>query len=247
MKYFFSISYKGTKYHGWQIQPNANSIQAEINKAIQIVFQTKIETIGSGRTDTGVHAKQQVFHADLPGETDTGMMIHKLNGVLPNDIVVNNIYKVKEDAHARFDAISRSYEYQIRFTRTPFHENEYHFYPSELNIPLMNKACELLIGTQDFTSFSKVKTDVNNFNCTITRAEWIMKEDTAIFHITANRFLRGMVRAIVGTMLEMGSNKISQDEFKDIINAKDRSRAGQSVPAKGLYLCEVRYPKEIFI
>ncbi|MEN8248582.1 MAG: tRNA pseudouridine(38-40) synthase TruA [Bacteroidota bacterium] len=247
MRYFFFISYKGTNYHGWQAQPNANTVQEEINIALKTIFQNSIETLGSGRTDTGVHAKEQVFHADLPEEISPGTLIHKLNGVLPNDIVVNAIHKVKEEAHARFDAISRSYEYHIQFSKSPFKENEYHFLPSAPDFDLMNKACKFLTGTHDFTSFSKVKTEVNNFNCTITRAEWVKEGDGVTFHISANRFLRGMVRAIVGTLLNVGNNKISLEEFNKIIEAKDRTKAGQAVPARGLYLCEVRYPKEVFI
>lgn len=247
MRHFIFISYKGSNYHGWQLQPNVNSIQEEINNALKTIFQTDIATIGSGRTDTGVHAIRQVFHADLPKVMADNTLIHKLNGVLPNDIIVNTIHGVRDNAHARFDAISRSYEYHLRFTKSPFNENEYHFMPSAPDIELMNEACKILIGKHDFTSFSKMKTDVNNYICTISRAEWTKDEETAIFHVTANRFLRGMVRALVGTLLNVGNNKITPGDFTQIIEAKDRTRAGQSVPAKGLYLCDVRYPKEIFI
>jgi len=247
LRYFFYLSYKGTHYHGWQIQPNANSVQAEVNKALAILFKREIETIGSGRTDTGVHATEQVFHADLPDSIEEETIMNKMIGLLPKDIVVNQIKLVSESAHARFDAIRRSYEYHIHFRRSPFHVNEYCYLPKKPDFETINKACQLIFGKHDFTSFSKVKTSVNNFNCQIEQAEWQVEDEKAIFYETANRFLRGMVRALVGTLLDVGYGKINIEEFKKILLAKDRRRAGQSVPPQGLYLCEVRYPETIFI
>ena len=245
MRYFFYIAYKGTNYHGWQIQPNANTIQGEVNKALATIFQDDLETIGSGRTDSGVHAKEQIFHCDLSLSFSEGELIHKMNGLLPNDIVVDKILKVKEEAHARFDAISRSYEYHIHFKRSAFGVGEHYFTSKIPDFELMKEACKLLIGRKDFTSFSKVKTEVNNFICDLTRAEWEFNVENATFYVTANRFLRGMVRALVGTLLNVGYGTITIEEFQNIISAKDRSQAGQSVPPQGLYLCDVRYPKEV--
>jgi tRNA pseudouridine38-40 synthase len=247
LRYFFDISYKGTAYHGWQTQPNAVTVQEVINKALQTIFGQAFETLGSGRTDTGVHAKMQVFHADLPEKYAARDLVNKLNGVLPHDIVINEAYPVVSEAHARFSAISRGYEYHINFKKTPFGENEACFIPKQPNKELINQGCQLLLGEHDFTSFSKVKTEVNNFRCTIYQAEWHQNEDSAVFHISANRFLRGMIRALVGTLLDLGFEKISIADFQAIIEAKNRSAAGQSVPPQGLYLCDVRYPEEIII
>lgn len=228
------------------MQTNASSIQAEINNALAIIFQGKMETTASGRTDAGVHAKAQVFHCDLPKIIEEGTLCHKMNGVLPSDIIINKILSVGEKAHARFDAISRSYEYHVLFKKSPFGSNENYILPKKPDFDKMNEACQIIIGEDDFTSLSKVKTDVNNFVCDIKRAEWQYIDEKAVFYITANRFLRGMVRALVGTLLDVGFNKISPDEFTKIIEAKDRTHAGQSVPAQGLYLCDVRYPSDIF-
>ena len=247
LRYFFDISYKGTAYHGWQIQPNAKTVQEVINQALEILYAESVETIGSGRTDTGVHAKMQVFHADLPDKYETHELIHKLNGLLPDDIVVNQCQAVTSEAHARFSAERRGYEYHISFTRSPFGKDESSFLAKKPDPRLINEGCKLLIGEHDFTSFSKVKTDVNNFRCTIHRAEWNQTADSAVFIVSANRFLRGMVRAMVGTLLDLGFGKITIDEFRTIIEAENRSAAGQSVPPQGLYLCDVRYPEEIFI
>jgi tRNA pseudouridine38-40 synthase len=247
LRYFFYISYKGTNYHGWQAQPNANTVQAEINGALSTILQCKIETIGSGRTDAGVHAKMQVFHADILEMAEIEALPHKLNSLLPPDIVVEKLLVVEKDAHARFDAQDRSYEYHISFKKSPFMANEYLFLPKKPDFDQMNLACQILPGDQDFTSFSKVKTDVNNFNCNLTKAEWQFNEEKAVFYVTANRFLRGMVRALVGTLLDVGYGKTSLNDFTNILMVKDRTAAGQSVSPQGLYLCDVRYPSKVFI
>ena len=247
MRYFFYISYKGTNYHGWQVQPNANTVQAEINKALATILQTNIDTVGSGRTDTGVHAREQVFHSDLPSEAQKEMILNKMNGLLPADIVVNKILPVENEAHARFNAISRSYEYHLHFKRSPFKMKEYHFLPKTPDFEQMNQACKTMLGEHDFTSFSKVKTEVKNFLCDLTRVEWQFDEEKAIFYVTGNRFLRGMVRALVGTLLNVGYGKTTLKEFAEILRVKDRAAAGQSVPPQGLYLCDVRYPSKVFI
>lgn len=247
MRYFFNISYKGTAYHGWQAQPNALTVQEVINQALAKLYGQGVETLGSGRTDTGVHAKMQVFHADLPEKYTELELRHKLNGVLPNDIVANSVYPVVPEAHARFSAVSRGYEYHITFKKSPFGENENYFLPKIPDATVIQKGCQLLLGEHDFTSFSKVKTDVNNFRCTILQAEWHQNTDSAVFDVTANRFLRGMIRALVGTLLDLGFGKISMAEFSAIIAAQNRALAGQSVPPQGLYLCKVRYPEDIIL
>ena len=241
MRYFIELSYKGTNYHGWQIQPNAISVQEQITKAINTITQENIQLVGAGRTDAGVHAIQMFAHFDTEKKL-THNDVRKFNSILPNDIVIKSLKMVLDTKHARFDAISRSYEYRILLVRDPFYlETTWQLYQKKLQIDVMNKAAEILFEFEDFESFSKVKTDVKTFNCTITKATWVLQGDHLTFHITANRFLRNMVRAIVGTLIEVGSGKISLADFRKIIESKNRSEAGLSVPAKGLFLTEVCY------
>ncbi|WP_369048978.1 tRNA pseudouridine(38-40) synthase TruA [Tenacibaculum sp. UWU-22] len=241
MRYFIELSYFGKNYHGWQIQPDANSVQAEINKALSIVLQTAVNVVGAGRTDTGVHASQMFAHFDVEKKIQENF-IYKCNSVLPNDIVVNAFFLVKDDSHARFDAVSRSYEYKIWLGRNPFLlETAWQIHSLKPNVALMNKASDLLLQYSDFESFSKVKTDVYTFNCDVTNAQWVLEGNELTFYITANRFLRNMVRAIVGTLLDVGFGKISVEDFRKIIESKNRSNAGLSVPAKGLFLSKITY------
>jgi tRNA pseudouridine38-40 synthase len=243
MRYFIELSYKGTNYHGWQIQENADSVQAQLNKALATILRQPIETLGSGRTDTGVHATQQFAHFDIENPVaDATKLVYRLNAILPFDIAVKQIFLVSDETHARFDAISRSYEYHITTQKSPFLKDLSYFFPNSVDIKLMNEAATKLLGEKDFASFSKVHTDVNNFFCTISRAEWEQKADMLIFHITANRFLRGMVRAIVGTLLEVGLKKITVSDFENIITLKNRNTAGRNAPPEGLFLTEVKYP-----
>jgi len=241
LKYFLEFSYKGTRYHGWQIQPNAHTIQAEINRALKFVLGKETDTIASGRTDTGVHAKQQFLHFETDKELDT-RLINRLNQILPHDISAIRFINVPETAHARFDATLRTYEYFISAKKQPFLENQYYFFHKKLDIDLMNQAGEILKNHIDFECFSKVHTDVNTFNCKISEAFWRKDGELLVFKISADRFLRNMVRAIVGTMLDLGTGKISLSDFHDILNSKNRSRAGQSVSPDGLYLIEIKYP-----
>jgi tRNA pseudouridine38-40 synthase len=235
------LSYKGTNYHGWQIQPNAISVQEKITKAINTITQENIQLVGAGRTDAGVHAIQMFAHFDTENKL-TDNYVRKFNSILPNDIVIKSLKMVLDTTHARFDAISRSYEYRILLVRDPFYlETTWQLYQKKLQIDVMNKAAEILFEFEDFESFSKVKTDVKTFNCNITKATWVLQGDHLTFHITANRFLRNMVRAIVGTLIEVGTGKISLADFRKIIESKNRSEAGLSVPAKGLFLTEVCY------
>ena len=241
MRYFIELSYKGTNYHGWQIQPDVNSVQEEITKALETILQENLQIVGAGRTDAGVHASQMFAHVDTL-KALTHEHIHKLNTVLPNDIVIKSIKEVLEKKHARFDAISRSYEYRILIGRDPFlYDTTWQLHQKKIQIEKMNEAAKILVQYKDFESFSKVKTDVKTFKCTIMKAVWKLEGNQLIFHIKANRFLRNMVRAIVGTLLDVGLEKKSVEDFRHIIESKKRSEAGLSVPAKGLFLTEVRY------
>jgi len=241
LRYFIELSYKGTNYHGWQIQPDASSVQEEITKALATILQEKILLVGAGRTDAGVHASQMFAHVDTVKKL-TDDYVHKLNAILPNDIVIKSIKEVSDETHARFDAVSRTYEYRILLGRDPFLlETTWQLHQKNLQIEKMNEAANLLFKYEDFESFSKVKTDVNTFNCTIMKAVWTLDDKHLIFHIKANRFLRNMVRAIVGTLIEVGLGKKTVEDFRKIIESKKRSEAGLSVPAKGLFLTEVCY------
>lgn len=241
MRYFIELSYRGTAYHGWQTQPNAVTVQEEITKALSTILRTKIEIVGSGRTDTGVHAAQQYAHFDFEGIIEEDLM-RRLNGFLPESIRIIRIFEVEPEAHARFDATSRTYRYLISQVKQPFHPKLCYTFSKELDVDLMNEACQILFDYKDFECFSKVHTDVKTFLCDIHFAEWKYEDDLLVFTISANRFLRNMVRAIVGTMLLVGQKKISLDDFRNIIESKSRKQAGSSAPAEGLYLTKVEYP-----
>jgi len=241
LRYFIELAYNGTNYHGWQIQPNAASVQETLNKALSTILKTTIDVAGAGRTDTGVHAKQMFAHFDFDSEINVPQLVHKLNSYLPKDIAIYTIHKVHEEAHARFDAKKRTYEYRIHQQKDVF-ENENSWYcQNELNVEKMNQACKVLFEYTDFECFSKVNTEVNTFNCKIYEAHWEQKDNQLLFTISADRFLRNMVRAIVGTMINIGLEKITLHDLKTIIESKDRSQAGFSVPALGLYLTKIEY------
>lgn len=242
MRYFLKLSYKGTAYHGWQIQPNAQSVQEVLQNALQTVLRSEISVVAAGRTDTGVHAKLMYAHFDiqtLPYQAD--VCVFKLNSLLPKDIAILDILTVADDAHARFDAKKRTYEYHINQEKNPFDTEGSWYFRHSLDLELMNKAAEILLQKSDFESFSKVHTEVNNFRCDISYAHWERQDHKLIFTISADRFLRNMVRAIVGTLINVGTHKISLEEFELIIDRKNRSEAGFSVPAHGLYLTAVEY------
>lgn len=241
MRYFIELAYNGTNYHGWQYQPGANSVQETLTKALSLLLKTEIDIVGAGRTDTGVHAKQMYAHFDFENKIDAPKLIQKLNSFLPKDIVIYAILKVPDASHARFDAIKRTYEYHMHVYKDVFeNESSYHF-QQPLDIDKMNEACKLLYKHNDFECFSKVNTDVRTFNCVIFEAYWTRSGDKLIFTIAADRFLRNMVRAIVGTMINIGIGKISLADFEKIIESKNRSQAGFSVPAHGLYLTKIEY------
>lgn len=240
-RYFIELSYKGTAYHGWQVQPNANTVQEQIDKALSTILREPIETLGCGRTDTGVHARQFFAHFDAQKDI-LPEKIQGFNAVLPYDIAIKHVFPVPADAHARFDALSRSYEYHIHFAKDPFLEHASWLMGQVPDIEAMNMAAAYLFDYIDFSCFSKSHTQVFTNNCRISRAEWVLKPDGMIFHITADRFLRNMVRAIVGTLLDIGFHKIKPEDIKAVIESKDRSSAGVSVPAHGLYLSRIDYP-----
>ena len=245
MRFFLEISYKGTDYHGWQIQPNVSTIQSEINYCLTKILNTHIEVKGASRTDTGVHAKQMFAHFDFSTMIDKTEIIFKLNRFLNKSITIHNIYKVNDNANSRFDAISRTYQYFLIQKKQSFKEDTYLIY-KKLDLFAMNEACKYLLGKQDFTSFSKVNTQTFTNNCNIMYAKWEQQDDELIFTIKADRFLRNMVRSIVGTLLQIGEGKILPEEIKDIINKKDRSLAGFSVPACALFLSNIEYPEHIW-
>lgn len=243
-RYFIQLSYKGTNYHGWQIQPNAISVQEVVEKALTTVLREKTEVTGAGRTDTGVHASFFVAHFDVENEIlNPDNLCYKLNSLLPYDIAVQKIWHVKSDLHARFSAISRTYKYYISTQKNPFRSETSFKYLLPLDIDKMNDAAQILFEYEDFTSFSRLHSDVKTNNCKILWASWEIANTQLIFTIKADRFLRNMVRAIVGTLLEVGKGKLSVNEFRNIIEAKDRGAAGASAPAKGLFLVDVEYPE----
>lgn len=247
MRYFFEIAYHGGHYHGWQSQHNAIGVQTVVENVMSKILRTPVQIVGSGRTDTGVHCEQQFFHTDLSAELDPDQLLLNLNSFLPGDIAIKSIKPVRSDASARYDAVERTYRYEITRVKNPFRQGLSWHYFKALEIENMNKAAALLLGEHDFECFSKVKTDVNHFLCEVKKAGWVEKSDRLIFTISANRFLRGMVRAIVGTLLDVGTGKITQEEFAAILQGRDRKRAGANVPAQGLYLERVKYPSRIFI
>ena len=242
MRYFIKLAYKGTNYFGWQYQPDAISVQETLNKALSTLLKTNIDILGAGRTDSGVHAKEMFAHFDYETEIDTKKIVYKLNSFLPKDIAIFDLIKVHDDAHARFDATKRTYEYHIHTKKNAFESDDSWYYSLPLDVEKMNEACKILFEYTDFECFSKTHTDVNTFNCKIFEANWKQNEDKLVFTITADRFLRNMVRAIVGTMINIGSGKVSLNDFRKIIESKNRSKAGFSVPAHGLYLTKIEYP-----
>lgn len=243
MRFFIQFSYFGKNFHGWQKQPNAITVQEVLEGAMSTILNQTVALTGAGRTDAGVHAKEMYAHFNLETIQDTVDFVFRLNSYLPEDIAVQKIFATKEDAHARFDATARTYEYWITKTKNPFSIDTTHYIKQPLNIDVMNKAAAILLTEEDFECFSKSNTDVYTYLCDITKATWEEKGNFLVFTITANRFLRNMVRAIVGTLLEVGMGKIKIEDVNTIIKSKDRAQAGVSVPAKALYLTQVLYPK----
>lgn len=240
-RYLLEFSYDGGSFSGYQIQPNARTVQSELEDKLSILAQSRIEIVGSSRTDAGVHATVQFAHFDVDCIIGDDW-VYRLNRMLPESLAVYSIQAVKDDFHARFDALSRTYHYFIARKKLPLHRHHSYWFEVPLDIDAMNEACEVLFQYIDFECFSKVKTDVFTFDCEIKQAKWTIEGDFLIFTVQANRFLRGMVRAIVGTILEVGLGKMTKEELHQIIQSKDRNRAGRAVPAHGLHLIHVEYP-----
>ncbi|MCC5929369.1 MAG: tRNA pseudouridine(38-40) synthase TruA [Cyclobacteriaceae bacterium] len=246
-RYFADISYKGTQFHGWQSQQNAKGIQEVIEEALSLQLREKIEIMASGRTDKGVHALQQIVHFDIPKALDAESDKNKLNAFLPEDISINQIIPVQATAHARYDAVARNYIYKISRQKNPFLKGLAYEYKKQLDLDSMQSACDLIVGRHNFQSFSLVKTNVNNFFCDIYEAKWLEHNHCLEFHVRANRFLRGMVRALTGTLLLVGEGKCSLDRFQGIIESRDRKQAGRALPPEGLYLSKIEYPLNVFL
>lgn len=242
-RYFIELSYNGSSYHGWQIQPNAHTVQAEIESKLSRLYSNEpIKVVGCGRTDTGVHAHHYILHVDLPMIPDTDQFCAKLNRMLPSSIAIANVYPISEEQHARFSATARTYRYFIHSTKDPFRELSSWYVNYTLDVSKMNEAAKFLLGKQDFTSLAKLHTDAMTNNCDVRVAKWVqIDENSMYFEITADRFLRNMVRATVGTLIAVGSGKLEPEDLPGILAAKDRQAASTSVPAHGLYLWKIEY------
>jgi tRNA pseudouridine38-40 synthase len=247
-RYFIELAYNGSAYHGWQRQPNAISVQQVLEEALSRLKRKNISLVGAGRTDTGVHARKMFAHFDLAEEiVNPQELVFLLNGFLKDDIAIRSIRRVQPDAHARFDATARDYEYHISTAKDPFNAPLHYYLKNSPDIELMNQAAKILLLHEDFQCFSRSNTDVKTFLCTIKNATWQQEGSSLIFFISANRFLRNMVRAIVGTLLEVGYKKREVKDIEMVIKSKDRGEAGFSAPAQGLYLSRIEYPQNIFI
>ncbi|MDE7110005.1 MAG: tRNA pseudouridine(38-40) synthase TruA [Muribaculaceae bacterium] len=250
MRYFLKLSYNGTRFHGWQSQPNAVSVQRNIEEALSIVTRLPINIVGAGRTDAGVHAREMFAHFDVPfAVPDKSRFLNSINRLVGKDVAFDDLIEVSDEAHARFDAIERTYKYFITYNKSPFVYDYSCFMPHELNVDAMNEAAKILLTTSDFTSFAKLHSDAKTNLCEVREAHWNKSGEDfpfmpngLVFTISANRFLRNMVRAVVGTLVEVGRGRVTTDGFRDIILSKNRSSAGMSMPAEGLFLWEIKYP-----
>ncbi|MCM4169559.1 tRNA pseudouridine synthase A [Arenibacter antarcticus] len=245
MRYFIQFAYHGKRYHGSQIQPNAITVQEVLQTALSLILKESIQIMAAGRTDAGVHARVMYAHFDFSSVLESGPLLYRLNAFLPADVVVQQIFPVPDDAHARFDAEERTYEYWVTGKKDPFLFDAAYYVKYPLNIAEMNKAATILVGHRDFQCFSKSKTDVRTYICDLRSAIWTTDEEKMVFTIRADRFLRNMVRAVVGTLINVGTGKTPLKDIPAIIESKDRSKAGISVPAKGLYLTAIKYPDNI--
>ena len=239
-RYFLELSYKGTRYIGFQVQENANSVQAEVEKAFEIYFRKRVLMTGSSRTDTGVHALQNYFHFDLD-VVIPGKAIYNLNSILPADIVIRNFLEMPSGSHCRFDAISREYRYYLYQEKNPFMDDRAFFYPYKLNLDALSQAAGILLRYSDYAAFSKRNTQAKTSECSIQSSEWVQENGSIVYQVRANRFLRGMVRGLTGTMIQIGRGKTTLEEFESIIQSGDNTRADFAVPARGLFLCRVNF------
>ncbi len=247
-RYFIYLSYDGSRYCGWQIQPNALSVQAVLEESLAVLLRMTTPVTGAGRTDAGVHARLMVAHFDTILSVDTSLLTQKLNRILPPEIAIFKILEVRSDAHARYDALRRTYEYWLTPDKSPFNRQWTYRYYGSMNFERMNEACKILMEYTDFTSFSKLHTDVKTNDCQIYKAEWTERENHLyVFTIQADRFLRNMVRAITGTLIEVGKGKLTYEGFRQVIEQKDRSAAGSSMPAQALFLTRIEYDDTLFL
>ena len=244
MRYFITLSYDGTRFHGWQVQPNGISVQGELQHALSLLLRSEVTVTGAGRTDAGVHARMMVAHFDTDAEVDCHQLAYKLNKLLPQDIAIQRVEPVADDMHARFSAISRTYYYYLHTVKSPFLRHfscELH-YP--LDFALMNRAATMLLDYEEFGAFCKSHADVKTMRCKVTKAEWRPVGDSQwLFEITANRFLRNMVRAVVGTLIEVGRGRMTLDDFRQVVEGQRRTEAGESMPANALFLEKIEYPE----
>jgi tRNA pseudouridine38-40 synthase len=244
MRYFITLSYDGTRFHGWQIQPNGMSVQEELQRGLSLLLRSAVHVTGAGRTDTGVHARMMVAHFDYEEALDTSQLVYKLNKLLPQDIAVQQVCPVSDEQHARFSAIRRTYFYYLHTQKSPFHRHYSCFMPYPLDFVKMNEAAAMLLEYDDFGAFCKSHADVKTTLCKVTKAEWHQTSPTTwYFEITANRFLRNMVRAVVGTLVDVGRGRLSLDDFRRVIEGKRRSDAGESMPGNALFLERIDYPE----
>ncbi|MDX5435973.1 MAG: tRNA pseudouridine(38-40) synthase TruA [Pontibacter sp.] len=247
MRYFLEIAYDGGRFHGWQVQPNALSVQEVLEDSLSKILREPISSTGSGRTDTGVHASQQFVHFDTAQQLDPQHVVYRLNRLLPDDIAARSLYLVTDEAHARYDAFARTYHYHISFTKKPFKRHYAWYHSKPLDVDKMNEAAAILLKYEDFTTFSKVKGDTKHYRCNMYEAVWQQQGEELVFTIRANRFLRGMVRLVVGALADVGRGKLTIQAFEQIIASQNRSKASGAAPAEGLYLAKVEYPEHIFI
>ena len=248
-RYFIELSFKGTQYHGWQVQPNAVTVQELLDKTLQVLLKEETETTGAGRTDSGVHAPYFVAHFDSMHDNlhQEKELLRKLNQMLPKDISILALTKMHPEAHARFDALSRTYEYRISLAKDPFLLDSAHYMHDNLDVDLMNKGAAIINTTTDFTSFSKLHTDVKTNVCAVRYSQWDRRDHVLVYTICADRFLRNMVRAITGTLLDLGRGKISMEQLEQIIQSKNRNLAGNSVPSQRLFLTDIEYPASSYL
>ncbi len=246
-RYFLHLAYNGIPFHGWQVQPNASTVQETLNQALSTILRDAIHVVGAGRTDTGVHASCMYAHFSANSIFSVDELVFKLNRFLPQEIVVYKVMPVMPEAHARFDALSRSYEYRMHFGKSPFLLGRSYMHYRDLDVSAMNLAAQHLIGAHNFRAFEKSRAQENTGICDVAEAVWKQREKEVVFHITANRFLRNMVRAIVGTLIEVGEGKRTPDSIPILLQTEKRSNAGTSVPPHGLYLSNISYPDSIFI
>jgi len=245
MRYFLEVSYRGSHYSGFQSQKNANTIQTEVEKAFKVLLKEEIQLTGSSRTDAGVHALQNYFHFDTKSELSS-QLLYNLNAILPGDIAARKLLNVKDEAHCRFDATAREYKYYIYQKKNPFLEDNAYYYPYTMDLELMQKAATIIKEYSDFTSFSKRNTQVKSFTCDVQESHWTIEGECFVYHVKANRFLRGMVRALVATMLKVGRNKTNLDNFRTIIESQDCTLADFSAPPNGLFLVRITFPNNYF-